>query len=166
MGTLRGIHKTRTDPRSVLAMLNQRLMQRPLSERFCSTLYAVFDPSTRTLAFSNAGIPFPQLLSKGACQALGQGGLPSGMFPDAAYDQHVVQLSRGDSVLFATDGLYESCNHQGIEFCTARMEAAWAQCQYKSAGESLDFLFEGLRTFSNGSSPQDDITAVVLKVLP
>ena len=38
------------------------------------------------------------------------------MFPQAAYGQHIVQLAPGDSVLFATDGLHESSNSQGVEF--------------------------------------------------
>jgi len=166
MGTLRGIHKTGIDPAAILSLLNQRLLQRPLHGRFCSTLYAVFDPSTRTLAFSNAGLPFPLHASATACHPLGQGGIPSGLLPAARYDQHIVQLSPGDTVLFATDGLYEALNPEGIEFCSDCMSELFAQCQSKSAAESLDHLFDGLLAFSNGTIPHDDITAAVLKVLP
>jgi hypothetical protein len=45
MGTLRGIHKTGTDTARVLALLNERLAQRPIKGRFCSTLYALFNPA-------------------------------------------------------------------------------------------------------------------------
>lgn len=165
MGTLRGIHKSGIDAGTVLCSLNQRLLQRPLPGRFCSTLYALFDPSTRTLAFSNAGLPFPLRASPNICQTLGNGGHPSGLLPDATYEQHLIQLSAGDAVLFATDGLHESLNPDGIEFCSARMLELWAECQAKSAAESLDHLFNGLEAFSNGIAPHDDITAVVLKVL-
>jgi len=51
IGILRGIHKSDIDTGMVLSLLNQRLRQRPLPGRSCATLYAVFDPSTRTLAF-------------------------------------------------------------------------------------------------------------------
>jgi len=166
MGTLRGIHKSGIDTAAILSLLNQRLLQRPLHGRFCSTLYAVFDPSTRTLAFSNAGLPYPLHASAATCQPLGEGGLPSGLLHTAVYDQHVVPLSPGDTVLFATDGLHESRNPEGAEFCSDRMPELWAQCPSKSAAESLDHLFDGLQTFSNGTPAHDDITAVVLKVLP
>ena len=165
MGTLRGIHKSSMDTGTVLSILNQRLLQRPLPNRFCSTIYAVFDPSTRTLAFSNAGLPFPLHAGASVCQSLGQGGLPSGLLSCATYDQHVIQLSPGDAVLFATDGLHESLNPEGDEFCDDRMTELWSQCQSKSAAESLDHLFDGLHSFSDGTPPHDDITAVVLKVL-
>ena len=166
MGILRGIHKCDTDTSTVLSLLNQRLIQRPLPTRFCATLYAIFVPSTRTLAFSNAGLPFPLHASATQCQHLGKGGLPSGLLASATYDQHIVQLSPGDAVLFATDGLHESLNPEGIEFSSTRMPELWAECRFKSATESLDHLFNGLQAFSNGTLPHDDITAVVLKVLP
>ena len=167
MGTLRGIHKTGTDTAHVLSLLNERLVQRPISGRFCSTLYALFNPATRELIFSNAGMPLPLLVSGTACcRQLGEGGLPSGMFPGATYERHVVQLGPGDCVLFATDGLHELRNGEGVEFCTAQMEKVWAQCRCKSATESVDFVFEHQVAFSDGCAPHDDITAVVLKVLP
>jgi phosphoserine phosphatase RsbU/P len=164
MGMLRGIHKTDTDTATVLSLLNQRLMQRSLPGRFCSTLYAVFDPSSRSLAFSNAGLPFPLHASAVECQPIGQGGLPSGLLASATYDQHIIQLSPGDSVLFATDGLHESLNPAGIEFGSSSMLELWAQSHARSAAESLDHLFDGLLAFADGTAPHDDITAIVLKV--
>ncbi len=166
MGTLRGIHKTGTDTARVLALLNERLLQRPIPGRFCSTLYALFNPATRELIFSNAGMPLPLLVSGAACRQLGEGGLPSGMFAGATYERHVVQLSPGDCVLFASDGLHELRNGEGVEFCASTMEEVWAQCQRESATESVDFVFDRQLAFSNGRPPHDDITAVVLKVLP
>ena len=164
-GTLRGVHKCGTDTGSVLARLNERLLQRPIPGRFCSTLYALFNPATRELIFSNAGMPLPLLVSGTACQQLGEGGFPSGMFPGSAYGRHVVQLRPGDCILFATDGLHELRNGEGVEFSAAQLEQVWKQCGDKSANESADFVFDGQATFSNGLAPHDDITAVVLKVL-
>ena len=166
MGILRGIHKCGTDTARVLALLNERLVQRPISGRFCSTLYALFNPATRELIFSNAGMPLPLLTSQNLCRELGEGGLPSALFPGANYDRHVVQLAPGDCVLFATDGLHESRNRQEIEFCTAQMKEVWASCWRRSAAESVAVVFDRLLAFSEGHPPHDDITAVVLKVLP
>jgi sigma-B regulation protein RsbU (phosphoserine phosphatase) len=165
MGTLRGIHKTGTDTARVLVLLNERLVQRPIQGRFCSTLYAVFVPATRELIFSNAGMPLPLLASGTACRQLGAGGLPSGMFPGSMYERHIVQLAAGDCVLFASDGLYELRNGEGVEFCTTQMADVWSQCESKSAAESVDFIFDRQMAFSDGIAPHDDITAVVLKVL-
>jgi len=166
MGTLRGIHKTGTDTARVLRQLNERLVQRPISGRFCSTLYALFNPATRELIFSNAGMPQPLLASENGCRPLGNGGLPSAMFPGATYERHVVQLAPGDSVLFATDGLHEMRDPNDVEFCTAQMQVVWVSCWRKPAPESLGVVFDHMLAFSAGRAPLDDITAVVLKVLP
>jgi phosphoserine phosphatase RsbU/P len=165
MGTLRGIHKTGTDPARVLSLLNERLAQRPIPGRFCSSLYALFDPATRELIFSNAGMPLPLLASAAGCRELGEGGLPSGMFPGASYIRHVACLEPGDCVLFATDGLHELRDSAGVELCADQMHGIWSECRSKSANESLDFALNRLLTFSVGSA-DDDITAVALKVLP
>ncbi|MGC2112012.1 MAG: PP2C family protein-serine/threonine phosphatase [Candidatus Korobacteraceae bacterium] len=164
MGALRGIRKTGVKPAAVLTLLNERLMQRPLPGRFCATLYALFNPSTGELALSNAGLPLPLLVSKTACHPLGEGGLPSGSFFDATYDQHTVALAPGDSVLFATDGLHESRNHQGAEFCAEQLTEAWGQCRNKSAGEAVEFLFDTLHEFARYDGRHDDVTVVVLKI--
>ena len=93
-------------------------------------------------------------------------GVTLGNVPGSTYGRHVVQLVPGDCVLFATDGLHELRNGEGVEFCSAHMEEAWAQCRHKSATESADFVFDRQVAFSDGSVPHDDISVVVLKVLP
>lgn len=163
MGVIRGIHKTGVDAATVLSLLNDRLWVRPVPGRFSATLYARFDPGKHQLSFSNAGMPSPLLLSKAGCRSLGQGGFPSGMFPKASYDLHTVQLSPGDVVLFASDGLHELCNPEGVEFSTQRLTEIWSQCREKSAVQSLKFLFDALGAFTD-EGLQDDLTAIILKV--
>ena len=164
MGTLRGINKTGEDTAEVLALLNKRLLVRPVSGRYCATIYALFNPLTRQLTFSNAGLPFPVLVSHGKYRRLGEGGIPSGVFPGSTYDKHVVRLARGDSVLFATDGLHELRNHRNEDFGWDRLGELWSECTEKSADESLEHLFEGAKSFSTDEGPHDDITAISLRV--
>ena len=150
MGLL-GIHKTGANGQHSLSV-EPAPVQRPLPGRFCSTLYAVFDP-TRKLAFSNAGLPFPLHASATTCRPLGDGGFPSGLLPIASTTATSCSFSPGDTVLFVTDGLYEALNPQGIEFCSDCMSTLFAQNRSKSAAESLDHLFDGLLAFSNGTAP-------------
>ena len=165
MGTLRGTHKTGTDTGSVLAMLNKRLLVRPVVGRYAATVYAVFDPATRELTFSNAGLPYPLLASGNQCKQLGQGGLPSGLFGGSSYECHRVQLAPGDAVLFATDGLTELRDRGDHDFSWDRLAEIWKGSLGKSAEEALDHLFIEAGRFSSGShSRQDDITAIVLKI--
>lgn len=164
MGMMRGINKTGAEPVDVLALLNRRIRVRPVTGRYSATLYALFDPEKNELKFSNAGLPYPLLVSDTGVSQLGQGGLPSGLFPGATYEQHVVRLSPGDAVLFATDGLHELRNSSGEDFSWKQLEDIWSECAQKSSDESLDMLFESAKTFSQRLEQADDITAVALKV--
>jgi len=164
MGMLRGIHKTGQDPVSVLALLNKRLLVRAASGRYAATLYALFDPVTLELTFSNAGLPFPLLSFKEGCKQLGHGGIPIGLFPDSQYVVHSLRLSPGDAVLFATDGLHELRGVRDDDFSWERLPEIWRECGKHPAAESLESLFRGVDEFSKGGRQHDDITAVVLKV--
>jgi phosphoserine phosphatase RsbU/P len=166
MGLLRGIHKEGTDAAAALTVLNKRMLVRPVTGRFVATLYALFDPRSRRLIFSNAGLPLPLLVSRSGCATLGEGGLPAGLFAEAKYQSYTADLAPGDMVLFATDGLHELRDRFDQDFYRERLAEIWRECHSKSAEESLDFLFHEARFFSEGGSEQrDDITAVVLKVL-
>jgi sigma-B regulation protein RsbU (phosphoserine phosphatase) len=164
MGILRGIHKTGESTAATLALLNDRLLQRPVAGRYAATLYAAFDPNSLILNFANAGLPYPLLASASGCGPIGCGGLPSGLLPKSRYEANTVQLSPGDAVLFATDGLHDLRAENGDDFSWDRMREIWQQCHRKSAKESLDLLFEEAARFSGEGRQEDDITAVVLKV--
>jgi len=164
MGTIRGINKTGEDTGAVLALLYEPLRVRPVPGRYSSMIYALFDPASGVLTFSNAGIPLPMLVSSDGCCTLGEGGFPSGMFADVSYEIHSVQLSPGDAVLFATDGLHEMRNEQNKDLSWGKLEEIWKQCRCKSADDCLDFLFDEVRTLSGSACSHDDITAIVLKV--
>jgi phosphoserine phosphatase RsbU/P len=164
MGMMRGINKTEAEPADVLALLSRRIRVRPVMGRYCATLYAVFDPATNELKLANAGLPYPVLVSSVGVSQLSIGGIPSGMFPGTTYEQEVVRLTPGDVVLFATDGLHEMRNQSGEDFSWNQLGKTWSNCAQKSADESLDLLFEGVKQFALHSEQKDDITAVALKV--
>lgn len=164
MGTMRGTNKTDEDPATVLALLNKRLLVRPVPERFSSTLYADYDPATHELVFSNAGAPFPLLASKSGCCSIGEGGVPSGMFRDVTYSTYRVKLSPGDAVLFATDGIHELRNEKGEDLAWKMLGELWREAGERNADGALDYLLEKIRPYSEDGLRHDDITAVALKI--
>ncbi|MGB0035036.1 MAG: PP2C family protein-serine/threonine phosphatase [Candidatus Acidiferrales bacterium] len=164
MGMLRSIHKTGAEPAAVLKLFNKRLRVRPLPHRYCSTQYAVFDPVTLELRVSNAGLPFPLHLHATGCRALGEGGLPSGLFDIAEYEQHAIRLTPGDAILFYTDGLSEACDPHGAEFGTQGLIDLCARLDCRSPDHLLREVFAKIENFAVGNQ-HDDMTAVALKVL-
>lgn len=164
MGMFRAINKTGEGPASVLALLNKRLLVRPAPGRYAATLYALFNPATLKLSFSNTGLPFPLHASEDGCQQPGHGGLPSGLFPGSSYDLHTIQSAPGDSILFATDGLHELRDARDEDFSWGKLADLWREWGKHQAVESLDSLFDGVTEFVLDGKLTDDITTVVLKV--
>lgn len=164
VGTLRGIHKTGCPPMTVLSTLNRRLRTRAVLGRYSAVQYAVYDPETRELLYSNAGLPRPIHFSGGACCEVGQGGLPSGLFDEAQYEQYSVTLAPGDAVLFLTDGLIEAHDPAREEFGSSRVMDICREHLNASADDLLARLFSAVENFSGNGSPQDDITAALLRV--
>jgi sigma-B regulation protein RsbU (phosphoserine phosphatase) len=163
-GGLRAIHKTGAEPAAVLELFNKRLRVRPIASRYCTTQYAVYDPISRELCVANAGLPRPLHFSTDGCHPVGEGGLPSGLFDGARYDQYKIRLAPGDAVLFTTDGLSEARDKAGEPLDMDRMVELCALLDYSSADVFLRSLFDSIEKFSGGK-PADDMTAAVLKLL-
>jgi sigma-B regulation protein RsbU (phosphoserine phosphatase) len=77
VGTLRGVHKTGTEPHDVLTTLNRRLMVRGMPRRHAAIQYAVFDPRSNDLRIASAGMPGPfSSVPKGVARWSSRGFLP------------------------------------------------------------------------------------------
>jgi len=109
-------------------------------------------------------LPKPVHISAHNCGELGEGGLPSGLFPNTQYEQHTAQLSAGDAVLFITDGILEAQNAAGEEFGNERLLEVCAALRRESAEGILARLFEAVDAFVGGAQQHDDMTAAVLKL--
>lgn len=164
-GGLRAIHKTGVEPAAVLEIFNKRLRVRPIPSRYCATQYAVFDPATLELRLANAGLPLPVHLSSGSCCTIGDGGLPSGLFDSAKYDQYTLRLAPGDAVLFTTDGLSEAMGCNGEPLDMERLIDLCTMFDYASSDGFLKSIFDSIEDFTGGSL-SDDMTAALLKIPP
>jgi sigma-B regulation protein RsbU (phosphoserine phosphatase) len=164
MGTLRGIHKRGTAPATVLEVMNERLRTRIVPGRYCAVQYAVLDPATLKLSYANAALPRPIHISHKECREVGEGGLPSGLFADATYDEYATQLKPGEAMLFCTDGIVEARNAAGEEFGPARVLAVCEKHGRISADELLSHLFGAVDAFIGEGLPHDDMTAIALRI--
>ena len=113
VGTLRGVHKTGAPPSSGLSLLNRRVMLRGVTPRYAAVQYACLDPCTGILRIASAGMAGPVLLSARGNRELDLRGIPPGMFPETEYESETVQLERGDSVIFLSDGFCEGAEFRG-----------------------------------------------------
>src|SRR6202045_3681139 len=103
-------------PAEMLALLNRRLHGARLDARFIAMAFAVYDAGERRLTLANAGAPYPVLVRDGEVQQICVSGIPLGLFSDTQYDEVIVDLRPGDTVLFLSDGILETEDAQEQEF--------------------------------------------------
>jgi sigma-B regulation protein RsbU (phosphoserine phosphatase) len=165
VGTLRGVHKTGQMPDSVVSLLNKRLLIRGLPRRHCALQYAVFDPTTRLMQITSAGMPAPLHLSSNGCRFLELGGIPPGLFATTQYESSTLLLEPGDSVFFCTDGITEAFDMRGDQFGAERLQALCASnCDNPAA--LLDCIFSAIEKFVSGREQADDMAAALFHLVP
>ncbi len=90
--------------------------------------------------------------------------LPLGILPSFSSDPASrLSLHLEDMVLLATDGFFEWENDRGEQFGVGRTEEIIRASRDLHPSEIIARLYDAVKTFSNGSEQQDDLTAVIIK---
>jgi sigma-B regulation protein RsbU (phosphoserine phosphatase) len=159
---------TGNDPAALLRIVNIQAYASSLADRYATVFYGVFDKSTRTLRYVNAGHTPPVVVRRdGSVDTLGTGGAPVGMFPDSDYEEGVVQLDPGDVVITYTDGVIEAANQSGEEWGVQGLlqaAGAWAPHRDEDAEDLVRLIFNSMDDFSR-ECQTDDATLAVLRAL-
>jgi sigma-B regulation protein RsbU (phosphoserine phosphatase) len=161
VGTLRGVHKTGTEPHDVLTTLNRRLMVRGMPRRHAAIQYAVFDPRNNDLRIASAGMPGPFYLCAEGCRSLELSGIPPGLFAGTSYETLTIRMRPGDSVLFCTDGVTDAFDQQGEQFGLDRLQDLCKNQRHLSPTQLLGQIFSAVEDFSRGREQHDDMAAAL-----
>ena len=88
--------------------------------------------------------------------------MPLGLMPVMSYEEKEIELEKGESVLFYSDGLVEAHDPKGEMFGFPRLRRMVAE--HAEKGSLVDFLIDELRSFTgDGWEQEDDITLVTLR---
>jgi phosphoserine phosphatase RsbU/P len=104
----------------IVRELNREFTALAGMRRFATAVVATFLATTRRLTIANAGHPRPLVYRARTGEwslvvdaALGAENLPWGIDDTARYSQVTLDLERGDLILFYTDALIETADHEG-----------------------------------------------------
>ncbi len=152
-------------PSQVLSSLNGTLTPRMQANRMnAAVLYAVLDPTCRTLTVSNAGMIAPVLVGVRGVRYIDVGGLPLGSFSGAIYGEEAVELDPGDTLLFVTDGVVEAHNEYGELFGFERLEALLGSLRSDiSVRDMVTVILDEVHSFMGDTEQHDDITLVAIQ---
>jgi sigma-B regulation protein RsbU (phosphoserine phosphatase) len=154
----------RSSPAGVLSSVNTILHQRQLEEYYCTLCYSIFDLKRRTITLANSGLPYPIRCSTDGCSQIELPGVPLGSFQGSVYDEASFTLHAGDVFVFCTDGVFEAMNAQSQEFTAERLIEVVARSRDLSAKALVDTIFAAVAEWRGETPPNDDMTAVVVRI--
>ena len=138
-------------------------MKKSLDSRFVTLFYGILSP-TGELTYCNAGHNPPLLVGKTAVRRLRTGGLIVGLFEEAEYEQEVVTLNPGDTLITFSDGVSEATNTEGTEFGDERiLDGVQATQPGVAPRELIHQVMSAVRHFTVGEPQSDDITVLVVR---
>jgi sigma-B regulation protein RsbU (phosphoserine phosphatase) len=112
----------------------------------------------------NAGHNAPLLIHvSGEVEPLEAGGMVLGMFDSVPYDEGVVEMKSGDTLVIFSDGVSETFDNAGDEFGAARLIQVARDGRELSASAVQDAILAELDRFAAGAKITDDRTTIVLK---
>jgi phosphoserine phosphatase RsbU/P len=151
----------------ILAKVNRLMWESSELDAYVTAVYGVLDGPRRRLTYANAGHNPPLVLRRdGRVEWLTEGGLMLGSFPDAKYREAWVDLEPEDLVVLYTDGITEALSPAGEMFGTEQLvDVSRGRGAGETARRTCARLLEAVRTHTGGVHAEDDLTAVVLRVV-
>ena len=158
-GMFRSLAEACCTPAEVLTKLNQLMVNDFPAGKFVTLVYAVLDPTNRTVVFANAGHLRPLLIDDRRENFLDvERGLPLGL-RGGDYSETEIQLSKGARLIFYSDGITEAVNADEEEFGLCRLAE-----HAISPNASAVTIVDEVRSFANGNGVRDDASVVFLSV--
>lgn len=150
-------------PETVTERLNRLVLEVMQVDQYFTCVYGDADLRSGDIRMVQAGHPHPLLLeASGNVRALGNGGLPVGLIPGAAWERLELRLAPGDRLFLMTDGLTECRNPAGDELGEEGLIALVRRNLGLGGEKFLDALQWDVEGWAGGGDPADDISGVLL----
>ena len=91
-------------------------------------------------------------------------GMPLGSLKDFPYESKKIKLSKGDTILFMSDGFPELFNNKNEMLSYEKAAEIFKKVADEPVKIVIEKLLDSAKEWANGHPQEDDITFVVLKV--
>ncbi len=148
----------------LVARLNKHLVYNTGDDRFATFFIAVYDSSTRTLRYTNAGHLPSFLIWNGSSCLLDKGGMVLGVLDDYVYEQGVLQVAPDSLLVGYSDGLVEPENVYGEEFGITRLKEAAIRVHHAAPLMVAESLMAAAEEWAGTPEQADDMTVIVTRL--
>jgi sigma-B regulation protein RsbU (phosphoserine phosphatase) len=147
----------------LVTKLNRQIYAHTAPEKYATFFFALFDESTCTLTYTNAGHLSPLLFRNDEVIPLDSNGIVVGAFPFAKYDESCLIMNPGDLLLCYTDGITEPENAYGEEFGEKRLIDLVKKHITQDDHEIVKIVLDSVRSWTGTSELFDDMTLLLAR---
>jgi sigma-B regulation protein RsbU (phosphoserine phosphatase) len=151
------------DAAALVSQLNRHLYAHTAPEKFATLFFALFDESTRTLLYTNAGHLSPLLFRNGDVVPLDSNGTVVGAFPFSKYGQSCFTMNPGDLLVCYTDGITEPENTFGEMFGEQRLIDLVQKHTHRDGQEIAQLIIDAVRSWTATPELHDDMTLLLAR---
>src|SRR5690242_3175823 len=162
-GILRALLDFRLPIEEMVERANRLFFQRVQIIGYYATLVCGRASSAGTLELINAGHPPPLLLRSGAAERVVSTGPPLGLFNESKYEVTHIQLTRGETLLFYTDGVTEALNGLDTEYGVERLASFVAEKSHLVPKDLVRACRDDVSAFTSGAPLRDDLLLCALR---
>lgn len=151
---------------ATLRAVNETLYGQLHDDNFVAMFYAILDPTTRSLTYTQAGTPPALLVQSRTAEVipLHTPGTVIGVLSDVHLEERQAQLEPGDKVLLYTDAIVEAINPEGEMLGVAGLQAFLAERGPLPLDALLDGIYAYGQEYSGQAAYDDDFTLVGLQI--
>ena len=137
------------------------------ADLFVTLIFSIYDPVTGILRYVRAGHNYPIYYRKktNCCELLKGQGLALGIFPNITIEEKKIRLTKGDIVVYYTDGITEAPNSNEEMFGVERITNLLAKYQDQPASIIAEKIKSSVIRFGGSERQHDDLTLIILKKL-
>jgi serine phosphatase RsbU (regulator of sigma subunit) len=153
------------DPAATLAAVNAELNVYIPRSLYLTAHLGIIDTVENTLTYSSAGHPPTMHMNhaKGRVEMLKARGFFVGLLPDSTYQQEVVPIVAGDTLVLYTDGLIESPGPDDHPCGRERLRSLLFQVMDEPPSVIATKLMSDLKAFTASTPQLDDIAILVVR---
>lgn len=150
----------------LMELLHEEIVRTTERRTFVTLAHLVFDLTKSTVAFTNAGHPYPYRVGRGgSVEALANPARPLGLGLSGGWHTVTAPLVPGDCWVLFSDGLVEATRLGSDEsWGFARFEEALRAGPVESAAALKDRILGAQRAFTDRDDTEDDRTLLVLRI--
>lgn len=169
-GFIKAIAKNSDSPAKILSQMNELFYENVERGRFISMIYAILDVNTGIMKLARAGHN-PVILNKtsGKINLITPKGIALGLEKGELFnkviEEETIDLEKGNTFVFFTDGFTEAVNKNNEEFGVERLNHILEKYSYLSAQEQLDKILSEVKNFIGKVHQHDDMTMVIVKIV-